>query len=249
MANERAGLDPAGGRGLALAQAVIVVFVAFLSALALASLGMSLFVSAGFDPDGLVTRVGLTVVQFVGFGVGLGAYLHVARDWSLIRDHVRRPTLRDAGYAVAGLAALLVSAAAVGQVLSAFGIEVAQNQVIAVGRDNPAFFLYMIPVSLLLVGPMEELLFRGTVQGLLRRTWGPAAAVVAASALFGVVHWVALLGTGSKVGYVAIAAALGLILGGVYELSDNVAVPAAVHGVYNAVLFAVQYAVATGLVG
>jgi hypothetical protein len=32
----------------------------------------------------------------------------------------------------------------------------------------------------------------------------------------------------------------------IYELSDNVAVPAVVHGVYNATLFGVQYAAATG---
>lgn len=249
MASERAAVDASAGRGLAVAQSVIVVVVAFLSALVLASLGVGLLGPAGLERDGLVARVGLTVVQFLGFGVGLAAYLQVAEEWDLLRDHVRRPTLRDAGYAVAGLAALLAAATAVGQVLSALGIEVAQNQVVVAGQQNPTFFLYMIPVSLLLVGPMEELLFRGTVQGLLRRALGPAAAIVAASALFGVVHWIALLGTGSKGWYVAIAAALGLILGTVYELSDNVVVPSAVHGAYNAVLFGVQYAIVTGLVG
>lgn len=249
MASEPAAVDASAGRGLAVAQSVIVVVVAFISALVLASLGVGLLGSAGLERDGLVARIGLTVVQFLGFGVGLAAYLQVAEEWNLLRDHVRRPTLRDAGYAVAGLAALLAAATAVGQVLSALGIEVAQNQVVVAGQRNPTFFLYMIPVSLLLVGPMEELLFRGTVQGLLRRAWGPAAAIVAASALFGVVHWIALLGTGSKGWYVAIAAALGLILGTVYELSDNVVVPSAVHGAYNAVLFGVQYVIATGLVG
>jgi membrane protease YdiL (CAAX protease family) len=249
MASEGAAPDSAGNRGLVLAQAIVVVVVAFVTALVLASLGVGLFQTAGFERDSLGMRVGLTVVQFVGFGAGLGAYLQISDDWSLLRDHLRRPTLRDAGYAVAGLVALLGAATAVGQVLSALGIEVAQNQVIALGREDPTFFLYMIPVSLLLVGPMEELLFRGTVQGMLRRAWGPAAAVIAASALFGVVHWVALLGTGSKGWYVLIAGALGLILGSIYELSGNVAVPAAVHGAYNAVLFGVQYVIVTGLIG
>ncbi|MFB6281174.1 MAG: lysostaphin resistance A-like protein [Haloferacaceae archaeon] len=247
MANEGGGLDPTGGRGLVLARAIIVVIVAFLSALVLAGVTVGLLRSAGLGRS-MGVEIGLTVVQFLGFGIGLGAYLHVADDWDLVSEHVRWPSRRDAGYAVAGLAVLLGAAAAVGQLLSALGVEVAQNQAVAIGRENPAFFLYMIPVSVLLVGPMEELIFRGTVQGLLRRAWGPAAAVVVASALFGVVHWVALLGTGSKVSYVAIAAALGLILGAVYELSDNLAVPAAVHGAYNAVLFGVQYAMATGAI-
>ncbi|MFB6156299.1 MAG: lysostaphin resistance A-like protein [Haloferacaceae archaeon] len=249
MATETPEFDPTGGRGFVLIQSIIVVLVAFLGAVVLAALGASLLGALGVARESMAGRVGLTVLQFAGFGVGLAGVLHVGDDWAVVTDHVRVPTLRDAGYAVAGLVAVLGAAAAVGQLLSALGIDVAQNQVIAIGRENPRFFLYMIPVSLLLVGPMEELLFRGTVQGLLRRAWGPAAAVVVASALFGLVHWVALTGAGSRVSYVAVAAALGLVLGAVYELTDNVVVPAAVHGVYNAVLFAVQYAVVTGVAG
>lgn len=249
MATETPELDPTGGRGFVLIQSIIVVIVAFLAALLVAQAGAAVFGAVGVARDSMVGRVGLTVLQFAGFGVGVAAVLHVADDWAVVTDHVRRPTLRDAGYAAAGLVAVLAAAAAVGQLLSALGVEVAQNQVVVVGRENPEFFLYMIPVSLLLVGPMEELLFRGAVQGLLRRAWGPAAAVAVASAMFGLVHWVALTGGGSRVSYVAVAAALGLVLGAVYERTGNVAVPAAVHGVYNAVLFAVQYAVATGMAG
>lgn len=249
MATEGAGLDSTEDRGLALIRAILVVFVAFLAALVLATFGLSLFRAVGVPVDGLAARVGLTVVQFVGFGVGLGAYLQIGGDWALVRDHVRRPSAREAGLAVAGLVVLLGAATAVGQILSALGIEVAQNQVIAVGQEDPTFFLYMIPVSLFLVGPMEELLFRGTVQGILRRAWGPAPAIVVASAMFGVAHWVALMGTGSKVSYVVVAGALGLVLGTVYELSDNVVAPALAHGGYNAVLFAVQYAMVAKLIG
>lgn len=249
MATETPEFDPTGGRGFTLIQSVIVVLVAFLAAVLVAQAGATLLGAVGVSRESMAGRVGLTVLQFAGFGVGIAGVLYVGDDWAVVTDHVRRPTLRDAGYVVAGLVAVLAAAAAVGQLLSALGIDVAQNQVIAIGQENPEFFLYMIPVSLLLVGPMEELLFRGTVQGLLRRAWGPAAAIVVASAMFGLVHWVALTGAGSRVSYVAVAAALGLVLGTVYELTGNVAVPAAVHGTYNAVLFAVQYAVATGMAG
>lgn len=249
MATERADRGSARERGFVLVRAAAVVVVAFLVALLLAGLGIQVFGMAGVPQDGLVFRVGLTVLQFVGFGIGIAGYFQIAGDWDLLRDHVRRPSARDVGLTIGGLLALLGAATAVGQVLSALGVEVAQNQVVAVGREDPTFFLYMIPVSLLLVGPMEELLFRGTVQGLLRRVWSPAIAIVVASAMFGVVHWIALMGAGSKVSYVAIAAALGLILGAVYELSDNVIAPALAHGGYNAVLFGVQYAIATGTIG
>ena len=236
----------ADGRGLVLMQAVLVVFVAFLSAFVVATAAAVGLSSAGLDRSGLAFRVGVTVAQFLGFGVGLAGYLAVADQWAVVIDHVRLPGLSDAAYALGGLVALIGAAAVVGQLLSVLGIEVAQNQVVEIGRQNPEFFLYMIPVSLLFVGPFEELLFRGAVQGLLRRAWGPAVAIVAASAMFGVVHWIALTGGGSRLSYVAIAATLGVVLGVIYELSDNLAVPAVVHGVYNATLFGVQYAAATG---
>lgn len=249
MAAETPDFDRTSGRWLVLVRAATVVVLAFLAALVLAFVGASLLSAAGVPTGSLAYRVGLTVMQFVGFGVGLAGYLQATDDWDVLSTHVRAPSLRDAGYAFAGLVTILVAAAGVGQVLSMLGIDVAQNQVIAIGRENPTFFLYMIPVSLLLVGPMEELLFRGTVQGMLRRVWSPAIALVLASAMFGVVHWVALTGGGSRVSYIAVAATLGLVLGAVYELTDNVVVPAAVHGSYNAVLFTVQYALATGMVG
>ncbi|WP_423750784.1 lysostaphin resistance A-like protein [Salinirarus marinus] len=231
-----------------LVRAVAAVFAAFLAAYAVAGLGSSLLVAAGVVSRGsLGIRVALSVLQFVGFGVGVAGYMTVTDDWDLIR--VRVPSLREFGWVVGGVVGIVFAAAAVGQLLAAFGIEVAQNQVVVVGQENPRFFLYMIPVSLFLVGPFEELVFRGTVQGLLRRTWGGDVAIVVASVMFGVVHWIALTGGGTgRVPYVAIAATLGLVLGFVYERTQNLVVPAAVHGVYNSVLFGIQYAVATGLV-
>jgi hypothetical protein len=229
-----------------LAQSVLVVFVAFLSAYALAALGANLLVSLGvFESGGLGIRVAASVLQFVGFGVGVGLYLGLRDRMDLIR--VRLPTLTDLAWTAAGIVVILVVAAVVGGLLQRFGIDVASNQVIQTGRQNPQYFLYMIPVALLFVGPFEELVFRGTVQGLFREAYGPAVAIVVASALFGVVHWVALTGNGSRIWYMVVAAALGLILGYVYERTSNLVVPALVHGVYNSVLFGAQYAMATGL--
>jgi membrane protease YdiL (CAAX protease family) len=37
---------------------------------------------------------------------------------------------------------------------------------------------------------------------------------------------------------------LGLILGGLYERTDNILVPIVVYGIYNAMLFAGQWAIA-----
>lgn len=229
-------------------QAVLVVFVVFLSAFAVAGLGANALLSAGvFEQGGIRLRVALTVLQFVGFAVGVGGYLVLTDNRDLVR--IRSPSLRDVGWATAGVVGIVFAAAAVGQLLSALGVDVAQNQVVETGRSNPRFFLYMIPVSLLFVGPFEELVFRGTVQGLLRRAWTSWGAILVASAMFGIVHYVALTGTGSRLSYIAVAATLGIILGYLYERTENLLVPAAVHGVYNSLLFVVQYGLATGLVG
>ncbi|MFC6989583.1 hypothetical protein ACFQJD_14305 [Haloplanus sp. GCM10025708] len=61
----------------------------------------------------------------------------VTDDWDLIR--VRVPSLREFGWVVGGVVGIVFAAAAVGQLLAAFGIEVAQNQVVVVGQENPRF--------------------------------------------------------------------------------------------------------------
>ncbi|MFB6168314.1 MAG: lysostaphin resistance A-like protein [Haloferacaceae archaeon] len=235
-------------RLLALGKGVLVVFLAFLGAVVAASLADGALRGVGVGPDTLAHRVLVSSAQFLGFGLGVAGYLGAADDWALVRDRLRSPTLRDAGYLVGGAALLVVAATLIGQALARLGVDVAQNQAIAAGRENPTYFLWMIPVSVLLVGPFEELVFRGGLQGHLRRAWGPAPAVVLASAGFGAVHLFALGGSGSRVTYLAVAAVLGVVLGAAYERTENLLVPAGAHGLYNATLFLVQYLSATGAV-
>ncbi|MFB6194938.1 MAG: lysostaphin resistance A-like protein, partial [Haloplanus sp.] len=168
-------------------------------------------------------------------------------DWDLLQ--VKMPSLRQVGLVAVGVVVLVFAQVAIARLLTALGVRVAQNQVVATGQQDPRYFLYMIPVAILLVGPFEELVFRGGVQGILRRTWGPSVAIVVASVLFGLLHWFALTGSGAvaKVPYVTVAAMLGLVLGYLYERSRNLVVPAVVHGLYNTVLFGAQYLAATGL--
>lgn len=98
-------------------------------------------------------------------------------------------------------------------------------------------------LAILFVAPGEELVFRGIVQGLFRQTDGPVPAILFVSVLFGVVHYVALAGSG-KVTYIVVTLLLGVLLGYVYERTENILVPVVVHGLYNAILFAGQWVVA-----
>ncbi len=245
------GVSPrsAAERLLALGKGVLIVVVAFLGALVIAGVTRGLLLGAGIGEDATTHKIVVSAGQFLGFGLGVAGFLAATDDRTLVTDRLRRPTPRDAGYLLAGTVVLLVAANALGGLFARLGIEVAQNSVILAGRDDPTFFLWMVPVSILLVGPFEELVFRGGLQGLLRRSWGPAPAIVLASAGFGAVHLPALIGgQQGAVVYVVVAAALGLVLGAAYERTGNLLVPAGAHGLYNAALFSFQYAAATGLV-
>lgn len=199
-------------------------------------------------PDGSLTPIANAVgmaSQFVGFIAVVVAYLYWRDEWSLIG--IRLPTLRDLGLVVGGFLALFILSALLSVIISAIGVDIAQNAVVGMGQENPELFLYLIPINLLLVGPGEELLFRGVVQRLFKRAYGVVPGILVASAFFGVAHFVATLGqgAGSIATYLAIAAILGVVLGTVYEVTNNIIVPALIHGLWNSMQFAAQWYTAT----
>lgn len=231
----------------------LLIALAFLVGILLSGVGAAALVGPDVTLETIppLTNAVVTALQFVGFlAVGL-VYLDYRDDWSLVA--LRWPTPRDVGWVVLGLVALFVLNYAYGVVLTTLGIEPAANQAVESGREQPTLLLYMAAVSILFVAPGEELLFRGLVQGLLRRVVGVGPAILVASILFGVVHWIALVGAGGGeptlsgiLAYVAIAAGLGLVLGTVYEWTKTLAVPVVIHGLWNAVQFLWVYAAETG---
>lgn len=80
----------------------------------------------------------------------------------------------------------------------------------------------------LTAGVAEEALFRGLVQGGLTGVTGWLPALLIASLLFGVAHWLTGL-------YALLAGVVGLYLGGLYLLTGNLLVPIVVHALYDIV--------------
>lgn len=159
------------------------------------------------------------------------------------------PSLREAGIVVLGyfsaMGGIVVVAAIISVIVSMFGVEPAANQAAQTGMENPNLLLLLIPASFLLIGPGEELLFRGVVQGRIRDRFGPISGVGIASVIFAGIHYPALSG-GSVTGkLVSISALLlpALILGTTYEYTGNVVVPSLIHGAYNATLFTGLYVI------
>jgi membrane protease YdiL (CAAX protease family) len=91
-----------------------------------------------------------------------------------------------------------------------------------------------LAVLSLLAGFGEELLFRGALQGALSRWWGPATGLVAASAVFGLLHWL-------SAAYALLVMLMGLYLGGWWLATDNLLVVIVAHGMYD--FFALVYLV------
>jgi len=185
-----------------------------------------------------------TVGNFVGFlAVGIG-YLALEDHISLVG--LGRPSARDLVVIVGGFVLLILALTGLETLLAQLGIEPAQNSAVTAGEDNPELYLYFIPVVLFFNSPGEELLFRGLIQGRFRQAYGVVPGVVIASAVFGLIHYPALAGSGSELVYVGIAGVAGLVLRAAYEYTENLLVPVGIHAVWNVGTYLLLYAGAVG---
>jgi hypothetical protein len=188
--------------------------------------------------------VGTVVLQGVTFFGGGYLYLRLRGD-EAPEVPVAVPPTRQLGIAAGGLVLLLALLIGIQAVLMQFGISIAESAIVEEGAERPWLLLVLMPASLLLVGPGEELLFRGLVQGHLREAYSAPAAILLASAVFAVTHLGSFSGPG-VVASLAVVFTLALVLGGLYEYTDNLAVPALVHGTFNALQFLLAYLEVTG---
>ena len=200
----------------------------------------------------LVLVASLVLVQGVAFGsVALG-YLglrralrsRLERSSLAVRSYLglSRPSVRDLLVVVVGYVLALGAALVGGVVVMATGVEAGSNQVAEFGLQNPEVLLLLIPASFVLIGPGEELLFRGVVQNRIREALGPVPGVFLASLIFASIHFVALTGSaGARLVSIGVLLFPSIVFGSVYEYTRNLVVPSLVHGAYNATLFSFLY--------
>lgn len=155
---------------------------------------------------------------------------------------VSRPNLRGALWIGIGWIVAFVSVVALLIVVLLLGLEPGQNQIQGVVAENPGLIPLLIVLTLVLIGPGEELLFRGIIQGSLRERLGPVAAVTLASVIFASAHAWSIAGPVSdRLLTICVLLVPALIFGIAYERTNNLVVPALIHGLYNATLFSIQY--------
>lgn len=197
----------------------------------------------------LAIVMSLFLTQGLAF-MGVG-YFYLRRRGIPIRSvGLRVPSLKEAGIAAGAFALSIVYLIVAGFVIQQTGTETADNQIVDLGMSNPEVLLLLIPGSFLLIGPGEELLFRGVVQGRIREEFDAVPGVLIASVVFAAIHLPALsfgAPLSAKLTTLVILMGPSLILGSIYEYTGNLVVPSLVHGSYNALLFVGLYLQATGV--
>jgi len=155
---------------------------------------------------------------------------------------------RAVGFVVAGTVGLFAFRLVAILAAQALGLPLAGNSVTQLAEEGLLeTLLVLVPLSILVVGPAEELLFRGVVQRYLSEELSVFGAVALASVLFALVHvpttFVATPDPLAVGVTLTILFGLSMLLGYLYVWTENLLVPILVHGFYDALLFALAYVV------
>lgn len=98
----------------------------------------------------------------------------------------------------------------------------------------------MVSISILLVGPAEELAFRGFVQKGFQNSYGKTTGLLIASVLFGLLHGLNSLWS------IAPVTVVGLVMGYIWQKTDeNTTAVAWMHGLYDAITITIAFLVYT----
>lgn len=183
----------------------------------------------------------LFVASYVGYALAAVAYLRWSGRGFEYLD-VELPDVRDLLFVLVGIVGVFAAVIVLGVLISLLDTPSTPHNLFEPGM-NPRVLLVLIPLVLFVNAPVEELVFRNIVQKRLAESFTDAGAIVLASVIFGVVHLPAyynpdLRATAVSLGLVTVAS---LVFGTVYAKTDNVLVPSAVHGIYNAVQIGLFY--------
>lgn len=199
--------------------------------------------AAGENIPGFVTNT--IALQGIGMG-GISAWYLSRYNLGFDFLRLRNPTVRHLGWIVAGTIGLFVLNITIGVLFDLLGQAPADHEIVDRAIETPELLLVGIVLTLLVIAPAEELLFRGIIQTNLVDVSDTWIGVLLASFVFAIIH---LPAYGGLDGWTAIISLffLGIVLGLLYERTDNLWVPIMAHGLYNASLFVLLYvAIITG---
>lgn len=204
------------------------------------SLFLVLFNIETSTTDNMVKRVIYPAIQL--FSVGFSVFLIVKFLGIINYIHWNSIKKRDIKYIIILITIMISIQLISGLLIQFLEFNVSENSVIEQNETEPIFFLYMIPVMILFVGPIEEFMYRGVLQGGFREHINTGIAVIISSMLFGLSHITVLGGFSvESIPYIITVFVLGGVLGIFYEYRENLIVPAVAHGIYNSIILVISY--------
>ena len=239
-----------GRAARATAWAVSVGFAGLFAIAAWASVLLTVADGLLSGEPGTAARLALNAVA-LGLGTGTVALVYFQlTDKTVAYLDVAVPSKRGVGYVVGGAVALLALQLLVGVAFDQLGVETADHSVQqAAAGGNPEVLLLLIPAAWLVIGPGEELLYRNVIQKSLYDHFGEWGAVLVGSVAFALAHipaYAAGASAGALVLTLLVIFLLSVVLGVAYLRTENVVVPALIHGTFDAVVFAAMYLQLTG---
>jgi len=222
------------------AKIAFVCYLALAGGIFLGSIIVAIILlGVGLDYQELTFPVALISLP-INEGIILGITLLFARHKGagLRKLGLKKPSLKIL---------LLVSFAAVLLLLLAGTISVIEEVVLgpdpmaeeltnAVLPRNLFQLIAIIGLSIALVGPAEELAFRGFVQRGFENSFGKAKGLLIASILFGLLH-----GLNSLRAIIPVSA-ISLVVGYIWQKTDgNTTTSAWMHGLYDAITISIAY--------
>ncbi|MDZ7687522.1 MAG: type II CAAX endopeptidase family protein [Halobacteriales archaeon] len=219
-------------------------------------LGSALGASGVRLSQSLSIFLSLLALQGVGL-VGMAFFYLSTTDKEFSYVKLRKPSAKHVAVGFGSVFVMLAAVVVLSLILQSLGQSAAEHGTVEQIEQNPSIALYMVPLSILVIGPSEELLFRGVIQTKLRESFSGTGAVGVASVIFALIHipaygsdviadiiqqgGVTVENLQSLSVTLSILFALALVLGYIYEKTDNLTVPMITHGFYNAVLFGLVY--------
>ncbi len=227
--------------------------VQFLEMLAVGSIGLLamfiaqvLLAAPAIFLLGSLSELQWMVLTYLSFALGLGSvavgYLRF-RGYGLSYIDLEVPTVRTVLWTVGGLLVLFGILVGASWLMNVAGVETAGHGTVEEAEQNPELLVVIVPAMILFVGPFEELLYRNVIQKSMYERFSRYGAVVVSSVVFAFVHVLAYAtaGPGQVLASLAMIFGLSLVLGVIYERTENLLVPAVIHGVFNAVQFSMLY--------
>ncbi|MFO8109534.1 MAG: type II CAAX endopeptidase family protein [Thermoplasmata archaeon] len=220
-----------------LSEVIGVTLLALVVSLVIGAVFLIPLAALGYSLDTTFALAVIVVLGQVGFLVV--GYVYINRRNVKVSFEVSCP--EDIAYMIVGTFLVLITVAGLSLIISYLYL-IPDSVIEEATLVNPTFLIFLAVLSVILVAPAGELLFRGTIQGRLREGFGPVPSIVVSSVLFGSLHLFNYTGGVLPVAMtVSVIVVIGCILGMLYERTDNLAVPILVHGIYNVVLLLSSY--------